>query len=183
MKTSKVFGITAVALSSVLALSACSTGTPNSSPAPVNSSSSKAAPSKPADAGNYTVSDDLSKAPEIVVSKNAGNVDKLLVVPIVEGSGATVQATDTITVQYTGIGAISGKEFDSSWSRGATPISFPLNGVIPGWTEGLTGTKVGGRYLLVIPGDLAYGDYPPTPDIQPGETLIFVVDIISIDSK
>lgn len=182
MKTSKVFSITAVALSSVLALTACSPATPETSPAPTSSTSSKAAPSKPADAANYTVSSDLSKAPEITVSKDAGNVDKLLVVPIVEGSGATVQATDTITVQYTGIGAISGKEFDSSWTRGQV-ATFPLNGVIPGWTEGLTGTKVGGRYLLVIPGDLAYGDYPPTPDIQPGETLIFVVDIISIDTK
>lgn len=183
MKTSKTLTLTAVALASLFTLTACSPGTPETSPSPASSESIKAAPSKPADAANYTVSSDLSKAPEITVSKDAGNVDKLLVVPIVEGTGATVTASDTITVQYTGIGAISGKEFDSSWSRGATPISFQLNGVIPGWTQGLTGAKVGGRYLLVIPGELAYGDYPPTPDIQPGETLIFVVDIISIDTK
>lgn len=183
MKTNKTLILTSVALASVLGLTACSPATSNSVKEPTATTTQKSVPSKPADASNYTVSNDLSKAPEITVSKNAGNVDKLLVVPIVEGTGATVTASDTITVQYTGIGAISGKEFDSSWSRGATPISFQLNGVIPGWTQGLTGAKVGGRYLLVIPGELAYGDYPPTPDIQPNETLIFVVDIVSIDTK
>ena len=75
---------------------------------------------------------------------------------------------------------MSGKEFDSSWSRGAQPATFPLNQVIPGWTQGLTGMKIGGRRLLVIPASLAYGDQSPTPAIQNGETLVFVVDVMSI---
>jgi peptidylprolyl isomerase len=68
--------------------------------------------------------------------------------------------------------------FDASWIRGE-PLSFSLNQVIAGWTEGIPGMKPGGRRLLIIPGALAYGPNPPTSAILPDETLIFVVDLIS----
>jgi len=95
------------------------------------------------------------------------------------GDGQEVVATDTITVQYVGISCSTGKQFDSSWDKG-TPATFPLSGVIPGWTQGIPGMKVGGQRQLVIPPALAYGDNPTSPDIAPGETLIFVIDLISI---
>lgn len=100
------------------------------------------------------------------------------------GTGAEVTAKDassgtTVEVNYVGVGQQSKKVFDSSFSRGES-ISFPLNGVIPGWTKGLVGMKEGGRRQLVIPGALAYGANPSSPDIGPDETLVFVVDLIKI---
>jgi peptidylprolyl isomerase len=95
------------------------------------------------------------------------------------GTGATVKPHDQVTVHYVGVGQSSGKQFDASWDRGQ-PASFSLDQVIPGWGQGLVGMKVGGRRTLVIPGALAYGASPPTPDIKPNETLVFVVDLVSI---
>lgn len=105
---------------------------------------------------------------------------ELKITDVVEGTGPAVQPTDSVTVHYVGVGQQSGKEFDSSWSRGET-ITFPLDGVIQGWSEGLVGMKVGGRRELVIPGALAYGANPPSPDIAPDETLVFVVDLAAIN--
>jgi peptidylprolyl isomerase len=94
------------------------------------------------------------------------------------GTGATVAAGATVTVHYVGVSQSTGKEFDSSWSRGQT-ISFPLSGVIKGWTDGLVGMKVGGRRTLTIPGDQAYGPNPPSADIAPNDTLVFTIDLVS----
>ena len=88
--------------------------------------------------------------------------------------------SDTVTAHYTGWGAATGAQFDASWDRGQ-PATFPLDGVILGWQQGLIGMKVGGRRVLVIPADLGYGQTPPPGSgIQPGETLIFVVDLVAI---
>ena len=95
----------------------------------------------------------------------------------VEGTGAEVAPGATVTVHYVGVGQQSGEEFDASWD--SQPVTFALEGVIKGWTEGLVGMKEGGRRTLVIPAELAYGDNPPSPDIAPGETLVFTVDMIS----
>ena len=95
-----------------------------------------------------------------------------------EGTGAVVAASDTVTVNYIGVACSTGKIFDSSYKSGSpTPVSFPLNQVIPGWTQGIPGMKVGGQRLLGIPGPLAYGAQSPTPNIAPDETLWFVVDL------
>lgn len=98
---------------------------------------------------------------------------------LVEGSGAAVKDTDNVTVQYTGVNWRTGKVFDSSWSRG-TPADFQLNQVVKGWTQGLSGKKVGSRVLLVVPPDLGYG--PQGGNAQAGiektDTLVFVVDIL-----
>lgn len=94
-----------------------------------------------------------------------------------EGPGATVQSQ--VTVNYVGVGAITGEVFDSSFSLG-TPATFSLARVIPGWTQGMTGMKAGGERVLVIPGDLAYGPNPPAgAGILPNETLVFYVQLIS----
>jgi peptidylprolyl isomerase len=119
---------------------------------------------------------DAGQAPAVGVAGSASPVDVLDIVDITVGSGDAVQPGDVLTVEYCGVGLTSRTVFDSSWSRGQ-PAQFPLEGLIPGWQEGLPGMQVGGQRLLVIPGALAYGEQPP-PGIAPNETLIFVVDLI-----
>ena len=98
-----------------------------------------------------------------------------------EGDGAVATAGQTVTVHYVGVAFSTGEEFDASWNRD-TPFRFPLGGgrVIKGWDQGVQGMKVGGRRRLTIPAHLAYGNQSPTPAIKPGETLIFVVDLIAV---
>jgi peptidylprolyl isomerase len=116
-------------------------------------------------------------APELTACAPSGELE---VIDEVTGSGAEAAADDTITVQYTGVVASSGTKFDSSWDRGA-PATFPLNGVIQGWSQGLVGMKEGGRRTLVIPAELAYGDAPPPGSgIAAGDTLVFTVDLVSV---
>lgn len=95
------------------------------------------------------------------------------------GEGENPAASDSVTVHYRGT-LLDGTEFDSSYSRGQ-PATFPLNGVIAGWTEGVQLVKPGGKIKLFIPSDLAYGDRGAPPTIKPGATLIFDVELISIN--
>jgi FKBP-type peptidyl-prolyl cis-trans isomerase len=94
------------------------------------------------------------------------------------GSGNKPKATDTVTVHYQGT-LINGTEFDSSYRRGQ-PVSFPVNGVIPGWTEALQLMETGAKWQIVIPSNLAYGDRGAGPQIGPNATLIFEIELISI---
>lgn len=98
-----------------------------------------------------------------------------------EGTGPTPKATDTVTVHYTGK-LIDGTVFDSSTERGQ-PIAFPVNGVIPGWTEALQLMKVGSKWQLFVPSDLAYGERGAGRDIGPNSTLIFDVELLAIGDK
>lgn len=98
---------------------------------------------------------------------------------IEEGDGERPAADDVVEVHYTGT-LLNGDEFDSSHSRGE-PASFPLNGVISGWTEGVQLMSVGSTYEFFIPADLAYGDNPnPQSPIPPGATLIFEIELLDI---
>lgn len=97
---------------------------------------------------------------------------------IKEGTGPQPKATDIVTVNYRGT-LINGTEFDSSYKRGE-PATFPLNGVIKGWTEGVQLMKVGSKYQLFIPSQLAYGDRAVGPDVTPSSTLIFDVELLGI---
>jgi peptidylprolyl isomerase len=129
--------------------------------------------------GEVATTADVATAPVISVLEGAVPVTSLVVSDVVAGSGDAVAAGAEVTVEYCGVGLDSGAIFDSSWARGA-PASFPLAGVIPGWQEGIPGMQPGGRRLLVIPADLAYGDTPPPGSgIAPGESLVFVVDLVS----
>jgi FKBP-type peptidyl-prolyl cis-trans isomerase len=92
-----------------------------------------------------------------------------------EGTGAQPKATDMVTVNYRGT-LIDGTEFDSSYKRGQ-PATFPVNGVIKGWTEALQLMKQGSKYQLFIPSNLAYGERAMGPDIGPNSTLIFEVEL------
>lgn len=95
-----------------------------------------------------------------------------------EGDGASPSASDTVEVHYEGTLA-DGKKFDSSYDRGQT-ISFPLNGVIPGWTEGLQLMKEGAKYRFTIPSELGYGERGAGGVIPGGATLIFVVELVKV---
>ncbi|HXE62548.1 MAG TPA: FKBP-type peptidyl-prolyl cis-trans isomerase [Bryobacteraceae bacterium] len=97
------------------------------------------------------------------------------------GTGPSPTASDTVKVHYRGT-LIDGTEFDSSYKRNE-PATFPLNGVIPGWTEGVQLMKVGGKSRLICPSDLAYGDQGHPPTIPGGATLIFEIELLEIVGK
>jgi peptidylprolyl isomerase len=97
------------------------------------------------------------------------------------GDGTEAHSGQTVTVHYVGVSFSNGKEFDSSWSR-RDPFSFRLGAgqVITGWDRGVAGMRVGGRRQLTIPAPLAYGDRGAGGVIKPGETLVFVVDLLEV---
>jgi peptidylprolyl isomerase len=105
----------------------------------------------------------------------------LVVEDITVGDGTEAQPGQVATVHYVGVSFSSGKEFDASWNRGQ-PFSFPIGGgqVIAGWDRGVAGMKVGGRRKLVIPPHLGYGERGAGNVIKPGETLVFVVDLVDV---
>jgi peptidylprolyl isomerase len=105
---------------------------------------------------------------------------QLEITDIWEGDGEVAKAGDTVQVHYVGVAYSTGEEFDASWSRGA-PLEFRLGvgQVIAGWDQGVQGMRVGGRRQLIIPPGLAYGDRGAGRSIAPGETLIFVCDLVS----
>jgi peptidylprolyl isomerase len=125
-----------------------------------------------------TVSGALNVAPGIEFGADAKPVTDLVALDIVAGTGAVVTPTSTVTAHYTGYGMNTKQKFDSSWDRGE-PATFPISGVIAGWQQGLQGMKVGGRRLLIIPGDLGYGAMGNS-GIEPNETLVFVVDLTAV---
>jgi len=105
----------------------------------------------------------------------------LVIVDEIAGDGAEATAGRTVLAHYVGVAFSTGEEFDSSWNRGE-PLAFPLGAgrVIKGWDQGLQGMRVGGRRRLTIPPHLAYGDRGAGAAIAPGETLIFVVDLVDV---
>lgn len=106
---------------------------------------------------------------------------ELVVEDLLVGDGPEATAGDVVAVNYVGVDYASGQEFDSSWGRG-TPFEFQLGvgQVIPGWDQGVEGMRVGGRRVLTIPPDLAYGDRGAGELIGPDATLVFVVDLLEV---
>ena len=105
----------------------------------------------------------------------------LQITDIKVGDGAEAKAGDFVQVHYVGVAYSTGEEFDSSYDRG-DPLGFQLGAgrVISGWDQGVQGMRVGGRRQLVIPAHLAYGDRGAGNVIAPGETLIFVCDLVAV---
>jgi peptidylprolyl isomerase len=105
----------------------------------------------------------------------------LQITDIKEGDGEVAKAGDRVQVHYVGVAYSTGEEFDSSYERG-DPLEFQLGAgrVIAGWDQGVQGMRVGGRRQLVIPPHLAYGDRGAGNVIAPGETLIFVCDLVGV---
>lgn len=119
--------------------------------------------------------------PTVTVPKGV-SPKKYAIKEIEEGTGPEAKSGDKVSVQYVGVGYDTEEEFDSSWSRNE-PFSFTLGGgeVIKGWDLGVEGMKVGGRRELLLPPDLAYGAAGSPPTIGPNETLIFVIDLLSVE--
>lgn len=174
-----------------------STGEPSTPTESVSSAPATPAPATPAAAGDapeaacpagstaeaeyscagVTVTGAAGEEPTITLADDFGPASELLVADVYEGQGDPVAPGATLTVQYVGVGEQSREVFDSSWVRGA-PATFPLDGVIQGWQEGMLGMAQGGRRLLIIPGALGYGPNGNPPAIGPDETLVFVVDLV-----
>jgi peptidylprolyl isomerase len=143
--------------------------------------------------GNLAASRANAKQGEIVVNVTgeAGKRPKIEIpdrqpppeldcVDIIEGDGAVAASGANLKMEYVGVSWSNGKTFDASWGR--SPFEFQLGGgqVIPGWDQGILGMKAGGRRLLVIPPDLAYGPSGAGGVIGPNETLVFVVDLVEV---
>ena len=148
-----------------------------------DSDEAEAPTTAPADACAFDVTEEgvtairaEDETPQLIVAEDAKVPTELQVTDLCTGEGNEVTATDTVTVNYVGVGYISLQEFDSSYARGE-PISFSLTEVIPGWTEGVAGMKPGGARLLRVPSDLAYGAQGAPPTIQPDEALAFIVEL------
>ncbi|ACC39833.1 FKBP-type peptidyl-prolyl cis-trans isomerase [Mycobacterium marinum] len=121
-----------------------------------------------------------AKKPEIDFPGGEPPTD-LVITDVVEGDGAEATSGKTVVVHYVGVAHSTGEEFDASYNRG-DPLMFKLGvgQVIQGWDQGVQGMKVGGRRQLHIPAHLAYGDRGAGGVIKPGESLIFVVDLLDV---
>ena len=118
--------------------------------------------------------------PEVTTTEGDPPTD-LVAVDEVVGDGDPAMPGSTVVVHYVGVSWSSGREFDASWDRGL-PFDFPLGAghVIAGWDRGVAGMRVGGRRRLTIPPHLGYGDRGAGGVIAPGETLVFVVDLLAV---
>ena len=119
----------------------------------------------------------VNKSKEGVVTLPSGLQYKILT----QGTGPKPTTSDSVVCNYRGT-LINGTEFDSSYKRGE-PATFPVSGVIKGWTEALQLMPVGSKWQLFVPSDLAYGERSPAPEIGPNSTLIFEVELLSIQNK
>lgn len=118
---------------------------------------------------------ELSK-PEVDFMEGPAPTD-LVITDISEGAGEAARPGAQVEVHYLGVDFDSGEEFDSSWGRGES-ITFPLNGLVRGWQEGIPGMKVGGRRQLICPPEYAYG--PPGGGHRlSGRTLVFIIDLLA----
>jgi peptidylprolyl isomerase len=132
-----------------------------------------------------TETPDLAERPEVAAAMGddlGDPPDDLVVDDIVVGEGDEVEPGDTVTVQYVGVAWSTQEEFDASWDRGQ-PFTFTLGEgrVIEGWDRGVQGMRVGGRRSLTIPPELGYGERGVDGVIAPGETLVFVVDLVDVE--
>lgn len=120
-------------------------------------------------------------ATEGLVPEGAAAPDELEVEDLIAGEGAAAADGDVLVVHYVGLRWSDGEQFDASWDR-EQPLEFQLGAgqVIEGWERGVEGMQLGGRRVLTIPPEQAYGDRGSPPAIGPGETLVFVVDLVEI---
>jgi peptidylprolyl isomerase len=129
------------------------------------------------DAAGVKVEGDAGSKPAIELPGGEPPAE-LVIHDVREGEGAPAEPGGYVSAHYVGLGWSSGAQFDASWDRGA-PLDLPLSHVIAGWQEGIPGMKPGGRRVLVIPPEKAYGDSPPPGSgIAAGETLVFVIDLV-----
>jgi len=176
---------TALLVAAALSTSACgsddkSVTTAPAAPRPTTAATPGAKTTTSAGTASLVISKDLKTKPAI--PKPTGTPPtKLVVKDIVKGKGRTAKAGRNVTVQYVGASYSTGEQFEATWDNGR-PYQFQLGVglVIPGWDRGVAGMKEGGRRELIIPPDLAYGA-EGRPGIAPNETLVFVIDLLSVD--
>ena len=171
-----------IRISSILAATLLITSCTDTSPSvpdtmPDDSAQSQVVLLEPITINGLTISGSLGAESIIEFGTSIDPVTDLVVADQFVGSGNPVVQTSTVLAHYVGYGLITGQKFDSSWLGGG-PIPFGLNQVIAGWTQGIPGMKIGGRRVLIIPAELAYGAKPPAGSgIEPNEPLVFVVDM------
>lgn len=169
----------ALTLTAALALAAAGCGSDKKND---TSSSASSAPADTSQSTSTAAPATAKPRPKPKVKVPGGKPPNALVVKdLIKGTGPIAKPGDPITVNYIGVNFKGGKAFDNSYDRGQ-PFPFQLGGgqVIPGWDRGLVGMKVGGRRELIIPPGLAYGPQGQPPTIKPNETLVFIVDLLSI---
>jgi peptidylprolyl isomerase len=171
----------ALATLAVLGLSACGHNQFGPEPPPAGTPSATV---KPTDPGPIKITvqnaNDINKRPSVRV--NTGSLpNQLQTTDLIPGTGREAKPTDTVTVQYVAVIARTGQEFDASWDKGQ-PATFALDNVVPGFRNGVAGMKEGGRRQILIPPDQGYGPEGFGSLIGPNEHLIFIVDLIKIDS-
>lgn len=195
-KRARVAGLTLVAAASSVALMACGTSataaktTPSASTPPGVASSSAASespsttvqgsgePVPAVTANGVTVTGNKGEQPTVKVTPGEAPPAALVAKDVYTGTGTALTKGGVGTFNYEGVLFSDGTMFDSSWRRG-NPVTFGLDQVIPGWQEGLVGMQAGGRRLLIIPPDKAYGARA-TQGIPPNSTLVFVVDLLDV---
>ena len=130
-----------------------------------------------------TVTGEYGKAPKVTV-KSPWAIDKTRTKVLTPSKGAEVKEGQTVEVNYTGVNGRTGKTFDSSFARGA-PVAFSLAQVVPGFSKGLVGQRQGSRVLIAMPGSDGYDSAGGNPQIgiEVGDTLIFVVDLVTVQLK
>jgi peptidylprolyl isomerase len=156
------------------------TASPTTTTTPAGSTTSSVPLKSVAGQPCVKVSDPLPKGAPAVPVKVGPPPKTLVKQDLKVGTGAVVKANANVSVNYIGVACSTGKIFDDSSYTNGVPGMFSLNGVIPGWTEGIPGMRVGGERLLGIPPALAYQSAGSAPLIAPDETLWFVIQIVSI---
>jgi peptidylprolyl isomerase len=169
-----------LAVLALLGLAACGDDDDGEASAPPPAAEEQTETAEPSPAEQREALEDTSTKPQI--PRPSGSPPRRLVKEdIVRGMGPPAKPGDTLMVQYAGVTFSTGEEFDASWNTGE-PFTFPLGGgqVIEGWDRGFVGMRRGGRRMLTIPPELAYGTQGFPPAIGPNETLVFVVDLLAI---
>jgi peptidylprolyl isomerase len=169
-----------LAVVALLGLAACGDDDDGEASPPPPAAEEQTETSEPSPAEQREALEDTSTKPEI--PRPTGSPPRTLQKEdIVRGKGPAAKPGDTVAVHYAGVTFSTGEEFDASWNSGQ-PFTFPLGGgrVIEGWDRGIVGMKAGGRRMLTIPPELAYGAQGFPPAIGPNETLVFVVDMLGI---
>ena len=168
-----------LALVAVLGLAACGDDDEDSGGAEGGSTAADTQETPPP-TPDETLSDTSTKP---VIPRPSGSPPRKLVVEdIVKGKGPAAKNGSTVVVHYVGVNFSNGFEFDASWDSGSPfPVQLGTGSVIEGWEKGLVGIRKGGRRMLTIPPEMGYGAEGYPPDIPPNETLVFVVDAVSVN--
>jgi peptidylprolyl isomerase len=173
--------LTLIAVVAVLGVSACGDDENTSDGGSADTATQEETTTEPSPADVEAALKDTSTKP-VIPQPTGSPPRKLVKEDIVKGRGPGAKPGDTVVVHYVGTNFSNGQEFYASWDAGAPfPVQLGTGGVIAGWERGLVGIKEGGRRKLTIPPELGYGAQGYPPDIPPNETLVYVIDAVSVN--